>query len=93
MHSNNAAVKCVFIDLIFTIEEYAELNGVMRLFRKSWAVLTEEQQATPSLLFSYSSVLKQVYIPREVLTAIFNRLLTKVQVVIEREPGSSEFKS
>ncbi len=88
MHSNSAAVKCIFIDLIFAIEEYAELNGVMRLFRKSWTVFTEEQQATLLLLFSYLSVLKPVYILREVLTAIFNRPLTKTQVVIEREPGS-----
>jgi len=64
-------------------EKYAELKGVMWLFRKSWTTLTEAQQPTLLLLFSYAPVLKQVYILREVLTSIFNRPLTKAQAVIE----------
>ena len=35
------------------------------------------------LLFSYSPVLEQVYVLREILTGIFNRPLTKAQAVIE----------
>ena len=64
-------------------EEYAELKGVMWLFRKNWTILTEEQQTTLLLLFSYSPILKQVYIFREILTSIFNSPLTKVHAVIE----------
>jgi transposase len=64
-------------------EEYAELKGVMWLFRKNWTALTEEQQITLLLLFSYSPMLKQVYIFREILTSIFNSPLTKVHAVIE----------
>jgi transposase len=66
-------------------EKYAELKGVMWVFRKSWTALTEEQQATLLMLFSYLPSLKQVYILREALTAIFNRPLTKAQAVIELE--------
>lgn len=47
---------------------YAELKGVMCLFRKSWTTLIEGQQVTLLSLFSYSPVLEQVYILREVLT-------------------------
>ena len=68
-----------------TDEKYAELKGVMWLFRKRWMALTEEQQATLLLLFSHLPILKQVYILREALTAIFNRPLTKAQAVIELE--------
>jgi len=64
-------------------EKYAELKGVMWLFRKSWMALTEEQQAILLMLFSYVPILKQVYTFREALTAIFNRPLTKAQAVIE----------
>jgi hypothetical protein len=64
-------------------EKYAELKGVMWVFRKRWIVLIEEQQVTLLMLFSYSPVLKQVYIFREVMTSIFNRPLTKTQAVIE----------
>ena len=64
-------------------EKYAELKGVMWLFRKSWMALTEEQQAILLMLFSYLPILKQVYTFREALTAIFNRPLTKAQAVIE----------
>ncbi len=64
-------------------EKYAELKGVMWLFRKSWMALTVEQQAILLMLFSYVPGLKQVYIFREALTAIFNRPLTKAQAVIE----------
>jgi transposase len=64
-------------------EKYAELKGVMWIFRKSWLALTEEQQAILLMLFSYLPGLKQVYILREALTAIFNRPLTKAQAVIE----------
>jgi len=66
-------------------EKYAELKGVMWVFRKSWTALTEEQQATLLMLFSYLPSLKQVYLLREALTAIFNRPLTKAQAVIELE--------
>ena len=41
-------------------DAYAELKGVMWLFRKSWTSLTKEQQVTLLLLFGYSPVLKQV---------------------------------
>jgi transposase len=64
-------------------EKYAELKGVMWLFRKSWMALTEEQQAILLMLFSYLPILKQVYTFREALTTIFNRPLTKAQAVIE----------
>jgi hypothetical protein len=64
-------------------EEYAELKGVMWIFRKSCLALTPEQEVTLLLLFSYAPILKHVYILRELLTGIFNRPLTKVQAVIE----------
>jgi transposase len=64
-------------------DDYAELKGVMWLFRKSWASLIKAQQVTLLLLFSYSPVLRQVYMFREVLTSIFNRPLTKPQAVSE----------
>jgi len=64
-------------------DAYAELKGVMWLFRKSWTSLTKAQQLTLLLLFGYSPVLRQVYLFREVLTSIFNRPLTKPQAVIE----------
>jgi len=64
-------------------DEYAELKGVMWLFRKKWATLSTDQQTTLLLLFSYTPVLQQVYLFREVLTSIFNRPLTKPQAVIE----------
>ena len=64
-------------------DEYAELKGVMWLFRKKWATLSTDQQTTLLLLFSYAPVLQQVYMFREVLTSIFNRPLTKPQAVIE----------
>jgi len=63
--------------------EYAELKGVMWLFRKSWTALIEKQQVTLLLLFTYSTALKQVSILREVLSSIFNCPLTKAQAVIE----------
>ena len=66
-------------------EKYAELKGVMWVFRKGWTILTEEQQTTLLMLFSYSPILKQVYIFRELLTAIFNAPLTKAQAVVELE--------
>ncbi len=64
---------------------YAELKGVMWAFRKPWPDLTEAQQVMLLTLFSYSPVLKQVYILRELLTGIFNRPLTKAQAIIELE--------
>lgn len=64
-------------------EDYAELKGVMWIFRKSWTTITQKQQRTLLLLFSYAPILKQVYIFREALTGIFNRPLTKMQAVIE----------
>ena len=66
-------------------KKYAELKGVMWLFRKRWVDLTEEQQVPLLMLFSYSPVLKQIYIFREIMTSIFNRSLTKMQAVIELE--------
>src|SRR5664279_2227507 len=66
-------------------EKYAELKGVMWIFRKRWVDLTEEQQVPLLMLFRYSPILKQVYIFREVMTSIFNRPLTKTQAVIELE--------
>jgi len=64
-------------------EEYAELKGVMWIFRKSCLALSPEQEATLLLLFSYAPILKHVYFFRELLTGIFNRPLTKAQAVIE----------
>jgi transposase len=64
-------------------EDYAELKGVMWLFRKSWQSLTQEQQIPLLLLFSYAPMLKQVYVLREMLTGVFNSRLTKSQAVIE----------
>lgn len=64
-------------------EDYAELKGVMWVFRKRWIVLSEEQQISLLLLFGYAPVLKQVYVLREVLTGIFNSPLTKTQAIIE----------
>jgi transposase len=64
-------------------EEYAELKGVMWVFRKSCLALSPEQEATLLLLFSYAPILKHVYFFRELLTGIFNRPLTKMQAVIE----------
>lgn len=64
-------------------EKYAELKGVMWAFRKRWPDVSEEQRVMLLLLFSYSPVLKQVYVLREILTGIFNRPLTKAQAVIE----------
>ena len=64
-------------------EKYAELKGVMWVFRKRWVDVSEEQQVMLLLLFSYSPVLEQVYVLREILTGIFNRPLTKAQAVIE----------
>jgi transposase len=65
--------------------EYAELKGVMWIFRKRWADITEEQQVPLLMLFRYSPMLQQVYIFREVMTSIFNRPLTKAQAVTELE--------
>lgn len=66
-------------------KEYAELKGVMWIFRKRWPDITEEQQVPLLMLFRYSPILQQVYIFREVMTSIFNRPLTKAQAVIELE--------
>ena len=66
-------------------KEYAELKGVMGIFRKRWADITEEQQVPLLMLFRYSPMLQQVYIFREVMTSIFNRPLTKAQAVTELE--------
>ena len=66
-------------------KEYAELKGVMWIFRKRWADITKEQQVPLLMLFRYSPMLQQVYIFREVMTSIFNRPLTKAQAVTELE--------
>jgi len=58
-------------------EAYAELKGVMWLFRKPWVTLDDEQQRKMLLLFGYAPVLKQVYLLREILTGIFERPLKK----------------
>jgi hypothetical protein len=63
--------------------DYAELKGVMRVFRKPWVVLTAEQQMSLLLLFSYAPVLQQVYALMEVLTGILNGPLTKIQAISE----------
>ena len=65
-------------------EEYAQLKGVIWLFRKSFWDLNEEQQQVKLIqLFNYAPELKQIYIYREALTGIFNRLLSKSQVESE----------
>ena len=66
-------------------QEYAELKGVMWIFRKRWEDITKEQQVPLLILFRYSPMLQQVYIFREVITSIFNRSLTKAQAVTELE--------
>ena len=66
-------------------KEYAELKGVMWIFRKRWADITEEQQMPLLMLFRYSPMLQQVYIFREVMTSIFNSPLTKAQAITELE--------
>ncbi len=66
-------------------KEYAELKGVMWIFRKRRPDITKEQQVPLLMLFRYSPMLQQVYILREVMTSIFNRPLTKAQAVIELE--------
>ena len=66
-------------------KEYAELKGVMWIFRKRWEDITKEQQVPLLMLFRYSPMLQQVYIFREVMTSIFNRPLTKAQAVTELE--------
>jgi transposase len=66
-------------------KEYAELKGVMWIFRKRWEDITQEQQVPLLMLFRYSPMLQQVYIFREVMTSIFNRPLTKAQAVTELE--------
>ena len=66
-------------------KEYAELKGVMWIFRKRWADITQEQQVPLLMLFRYSPMLQQVYIFREVMTSIFNRPLTKAQAITELE--------
>jgi transposase len=66
-------------------KEYAELKGVMWIFRKRWADITEEQQVPLLMLFRYSPMLQQVYIFREVMTSIFNSPLTKAQAITELE--------
>ena len=64
---------------------YAELKGVMWIFRKRWEDITKEQQVPLLILFRYSPMLQQVYTFREVMTSIFNRSLTKAQAVTELE--------
>jgi len=64
-------------------EAYAELKGVMWLFRKPWITLDDEQQRKMLLLFGYAPMLKQVYVLREILTGIFERPLKKSQAEIE----------
>jgi transposase len=71
-------------------KEYAELKGVMWIFRKRWADITEEQQVPLLMLFRYSPMLQQVYIFREVMTSIFNRPLTKAQAVTELEAWTQQ---
>lgn len=66
-------------------KEYAELKGVMWIFRKRWEDITKEQQVPLLILFRYSPMLQQVYTFREVMTSIFNRSLTKAQAVTELE--------
>ena len=66
-------------------QEYAELKGVMWIFRKRWEDITKEQQVPLLILFRYSPMLQQVYTFREVMTSIFNRSLTKAQAVTELE--------
>ncbi|OQK15772.1 hypothetical protein AU255_16380 [Methyloprofundus sedimenti] len=64
-------------------EDYAQLKGVMWLFRKSLWDLNEEQQIKLIQLFNYAPELKQIYIYREALTGIFNRPLSKSQAEAE----------
>jgi len=64
-------------------DDYAELKGVMWIYRKSWLTLDDKQQTKLLLLFGHAPNLKQVYIYREALTGIFEKDLSKTQAEIE----------
>lgn len=74
-------------------EEYAQLKGVMWLFRKSFWDLNEEQQVKLIQLFNYAPELKQIYIYREALTGIFNRPLSKSEAESELNAWVEQVKN
>jgi len=74
-------------------EEYAQLKGVMWLFRKSFWDLNEEQQIKLIQLFNYAPELKKIYIYRESLMGIFNRPLSKSQAESELNSWVEQVKN
>jgi transposase len=58
---------------------YKELKGAMWALRKKDANLTEGEKVMLDKLFTYSPLLKQAYVFRGELTAIFDQDLTKAQ--------------
>lgn len=60
-------------------QDYGQLKGAMRAFRKPWIALSAEQQGVLLQLFQQAPILKEIYIQREVLTGIFESRINKAQ--------------
>jgi transposase len=60
-------------------EEYSELQGSFRAFRKNAEDLNKEERKSLRRFFKHSVSAKQAYVLREQLTAIFNMDLSKQQ--------------
>lgn len=60
-------------------EEYQQLNGSFRAFRKNAKDLNKAEQKILKRFFKYSASAKQAYLLREQLTAIFDMNLSKKQ--------------
>jgi transposase len=60
-------------------EEYQQLDGSYRSFRKNAEDLNKEERKTLRRFFEHSASAKQAYVLREQLTAIFNMNLSKQQ--------------
>jgi len=60
-------------------EEYQELNGSYRVFRKNAEDLNKKERKVLRRFFKHSTLAKQAYGLREQLTAIFNMNLSKKQ--------------
>jgi len=58
---------------------YKKFKGVMWSLRKKKEDLTEDEKAALEQLFQYSPSLKQAYVFRDQLTAIFDRKMTRAQ--------------
>lgn len=62
-------------------DEYRQFKGALWAFRKSHANLKPEERACLECLFAYAPQLRQAYLLREELTAIFDARLTKAQAI------------